>query len=97
MAEAIAAQISASLQSGDFETGSRLLTEYCNELRSSIFSQPATQGQHTIAGTVLDNLQSWLTVAKIVRSHFAEQLSTVNVQRSYTSSEAPSFIIEVSG
>ena len=74
MVNQLTAQITNSLEAGDFEKAEPLLTNFLSSLETNLAQIPAMQDRAAALQEALGWMHRWLSLSRVMRSHLNEQL-----------------------
>ena len=76
-------QLAHALQAGDFETANRLSEEYGRSVLAQLRATPSPQARELIFRRAVENLNGYLSLARVLRAHIAARFSANSGQWLY--------------
>ena len=83
MVNELTSQITAVLETGDFETAEPLLATFYSSLETNLAQIPAMQDRAAHLQDALGWMCRWLSLSRVMRSHLSEQIRLSVRETSY--------------
>ena len=91
----LAAQIQATLSSGDFACAEPLINSFAEQTRTQFEAAQSSCDRQSLLAESLDYLNGWLHLSRVLRSHVSSRLHTTIGQSHYSSTMPGAPVIQL--